>query len=165
MTRRRRPLNDPVSRLATDEGQLFASILETLPQRELDAVCMAFGITTDTPMSVWEIGKVYDIRNREVVRILDRALRMLRHPSRSAVLRVLEEGKAVDVIDVWRMPKTSAVEMNASQAADIIWCGHCRERQFASHNPSTGGGRPRKYCSNRCRQAAYRTRRTRPDSP
>ncbi|MDP9848146.1 sigma factor-like helix-turn-helix DNA-binding protein [Streptosporangium lutulentum] len=165
MTRRRRTINDPVSRLALDEGPLLASLLETLPQRELDAVCMAFGITTDPPMSLREIGRLYGVSNNEIWRILKKAFDTLSHPSRSSVLRVMEEGEAVDIIDVWRMPKTSAVGVTVPQATDIIWCSHCRERRFASANLAFGGGRPRKYCSNRCRQAAYRARRTRADSP
>ncbi|MFD7978762.1 hypothetical protein [Streptomyces sp. NPDC059071] len=82
----------------------------------------------------------------------------LRHPSRSQALTDIlgdtVEGALVidtglrDLIHSWRLGEMFAT-----------LCGQCGCPIEATGSPYGNAGRPRRYCSNACRQAAYRARR------
>ena len=61
--------------------------LDTLPEREGNVVRMYFGIGEKTPLSLHEIGDVYDITKERVRQIKEKGLRTLRHRSRSKSLQ------------------------------------------------------------------------------
>lgn len=61
--------------------------LETLPQREGDVVRMYFGIGERNPLSLVEIGELFDLTRERVRQIKEKAIRKLRHKSRNKVLR------------------------------------------------------------------------------
>ena len=63
------------------------SVLETLSEREAGVVSMRFGLTDGQPKTLDEIGKVYGVTRERIRQIEAKALRKLRHPSRSEVLR------------------------------------------------------------------------------
>ncbi|WP_396635976.1 RNA polymerase sigma factor RpoD/SigA [Maribacter sp. R77961] len=61
--------------------------LDTLPDREQDIVRLYFGIGERHPMSLNEIGEIFDLTRERVRQIKEKALRLLRNKSRNKVLR------------------------------------------------------------------------------
>ncbi|KAB2879549.1 sigma-70 family RNA polymerase sigma factor [bacterium] len=61
--------------------------LETLSAREAEVVKLYFGLETDHPMTLEEIGERFNLTRERVRQIKEKAIRRLRHASRSNVLR------------------------------------------------------------------------------
>jgi RNA polymerase primary sigma factor len=61
--------------------------LETLSAREAEVVKLYFGLDTDHPLTLEEIGERFDLTRERVRQIKEKAIRRLRHASRSNVLR------------------------------------------------------------------------------
>ena len=61
--------------------------LETLPDRERDVVRLYFGIGERNPLSLVEIGEIFDITRERVRQIKEKGIRLLRSKSRNKVLR------------------------------------------------------------------------------
>lgn len=61
--------------------------LETLPQKESDVLKLYFGLGGNLPLSLNEIGEVYDLTRERVRQIKEKAIRRLKHTSRNKVLR------------------------------------------------------------------------------
>lgn len=61
--------------------------LATLPEKEALVIRLYFGLGNDRPITLEEIGKKMDITRERVRQIKEKALRRLRHRSRSAKLR------------------------------------------------------------------------------
>lgn len=79
---------------ATAEGlrEAILEILETLTPREAKVLRMRFGIEMNTDHTLEEVGKQFDVTRERIRQIEAKALRKLRHPSRSEKLRsFLEE--------------------------------------------------------------------------
>jgi len=74
---------------ATSEGLREATleILETLTPREAKVLRMRFGIEMNTDHTLEEVGKQFDVTRERIRQIEAKALRKLRHPSRSEKLR------------------------------------------------------------------------------
>ncbi len=74
---------------ATKEGLSEATgvILETLTPREAKVLRMRFGIEMNTDHTLEEVGKQFDVTRERIRQIEAKALRKLRHPSRSEQLR------------------------------------------------------------------------------
>ncbi len=74
---------------ATGSGLKFATseILETLTPREAKVLRMRFGIGMNTDHTLEEVGKQFDVTRERIRQIEAKALRKLRHPSRSEHLR------------------------------------------------------------------------------
>lgn len=74
---------------ATAEGLREATleILETLTPREAKVLRMRFGIEMNTDHTLEEVGKQFDVTRERIRQIEAKALRKLRHPSRSEKLR------------------------------------------------------------------------------
>lgn len=62
-------------------------ILETLTAREAKVLRMRFGIDMNTDHTLEEVGKQFDVTRERIRQIEAKALRKLRHPSRSEQLR------------------------------------------------------------------------------
>jgi len=62
-------------------------VLETLPRKERDVVQLYFGIGERNPMSLVEIGELFDLTRERVRQIKEKGIRKLRLKSRSKVLR------------------------------------------------------------------------------
>ena len=90
-------LGDFIEDLATMEpsdAALYASlrevtkeILESLTPREAKVLRMRFGIEMNTDHTLEEVGKQFDVTRERIRQIEAKALRKLRHPSRSERLR------------------------------------------------------------------------------
>jgi len=61
--------------------------LSTLTQREADVVKLYFGLDLETPLTLEEIGEKFQLTRERVRQIKEKALRRLRHASRSKPLR------------------------------------------------------------------------------
>jgi RNA polymerase primary sigma factor len=74
---------------ATSSGLKYATseILETLTPREAKVLRMRFGIGMNTDHTLEEVGKQFDVTRERIRQIEAKALRKLRHPSRSEHLR------------------------------------------------------------------------------
>lgn len=79
---------------ATAEGlrESILEILETLTPREAKVLRMRFGIEMNTDHTLEEVGKQFDVTRERIRQIEAKALRKLRHPSRSEKLRSFLEG-------------------------------------------------------------------------
>ncbi|GAA5008752.1 RNA polymerase sigma factor RpoD [Acinetobacter puyangensis] len=74
---------------ATSEGLREATreVLENLTEREAKVLKMRFGIDMPTDHTLEEVGKQFDVTRERIRQIEAKALRKLRHPSRSEHLR------------------------------------------------------------------------------
>ncbi len=67
-------------------------ILDTLTTREAKVLRMRFGIEMNTDHTLEEVGKQFDVTRERIRQIEAKALRKLRHPSRSDKLRSFVDG-------------------------------------------------------------------------
>ena len=74
---------------ATIEGLKEATyeVLSSLTPREAKVLRMRFGIDMNTDHTLEEVGKQFDVTRERIRQIEAKALRKLRHPNRSEVLR------------------------------------------------------------------------------
>ena len=68
-------------------------MLDTLTPREAKVLRMRFGIEMNTDHTLEEVGKQFDVTRERIRQIEAKALRKLRHPSRSEKLRSFLEGE------------------------------------------------------------------------
>jgi RNA polymerase primary sigma factor len=61
--------------------------LSTLTQREADVIGLYFGLNGEHPMTLEEIGERFDLTRERVRQIKEKAIRRLRHTSRSKALK------------------------------------------------------------------------------
>ena len=61
--------------------------LETLTPREADVVRLYFGLTNQHAMTLEEIGETFDLTRERVRQIKEKAIRRLKHTSRSKILK------------------------------------------------------------------------------
>ena len=61
--------------------------LETLTPREADVVRLYFGLGAQHPMTLEEIGETFDLTRERVRQIKEKAIRRLKHTSRSKILK------------------------------------------------------------------------------
>ncbi|MDO4878617.1 MAG: RNA polymerase sigma factor RpoD [Neisseria sp.] len=76
--------------------EVTADVLESLTPREAKVLRMRFGIDMNTDHTLEEVGKQFDVTRERIRQIEAKALRKLRHPTRSDRLRSFldsEEGK------------------------------------------------------------------------
>lgn len=81
-------MDSPVD-MATTEGlkKSTLEILESLTPREAKVLRMRFGIDMNTDHTLEEVGKQFDVTRERIRQIEAKALRKLRHPTRSDKLR------------------------------------------------------------------------------
>jgi RNA polymerase primary sigma factor len=81
---------------ATAEGlsEATQSVLGSLTPREAKVLRMRFGIDMNTDHTLEEVGKQFDVTRERIRQIEAKALRKLRHPSRSEGLRSFIEGES-----------------------------------------------------------------------
>ncbi len=91
---------EDVSTIAPSDAAVNASlrdvckdILDTLTPREAKVLRMRFGIEMNTDHTLEEVGKQFDVTRERIRQIEAKALRKLRHPSRSEKLRSFLEGE------------------------------------------------------------------------
>jgi len=85
--------------LSPSDAALYASlrevtkeILDSLTPREAKVLRMRFGIEMNTDHTLEEVGKQFDVTRERIRQIEAKALRKLRHPSRSEKLRSFLDG-------------------------------------------------------------------------
>ena len=61
--------------------------LETLTPREADVIRLSFGLSGKHPMTLEEIGETFDLTRERVRQIKEKAIRRLKHTSRSKILK------------------------------------------------------------------------------
>ncbi len=91
---------EDVGTLTPDDAAVYASlsnvtseILEGLTPREAKVLRMRFGIEMNTDHTLEEVGKQFDVTRERIRQIEAKALRKLRHPTRSERLKSFLEGK------------------------------------------------------------------------
>ena len=91
---------EDVGTLTPDDAAIYASlrnvtsdILEGLTPREAKVLRMRFGIEMNTDHTLEEVGKQFDVTRERIRQIEAKALRKLRHPTRSDRLKSFLEGK------------------------------------------------------------------------
>ena len=65
----------------------LAQVMETLTPREAKVLRLRFGLEDGRAHTLEEVGKEFDVTRERVRQIESKALRKLRHPSRSKILR------------------------------------------------------------------------------
>jgi len=85
---------EDTSTMAPGDAAVYASlanvtkeVLDTLTQREAKVLRMRFGIEMNTDHTLEEVGKQFDVTRERIRQIEAKALRKLRHPSRSERLK------------------------------------------------------------------------------
>ena len=91
---------EDVGTLTPDDAAVYASlrnvtseILEGLTPREAKVLRMRFGIEMNTDHTLEEVGKQFDVTRERIRQIEAKALRKLRHPTRSERLKSFLEAK------------------------------------------------------------------------
>jgi RNA polymerase primary sigma factor len=81
---------------ATNESlkEIVLEMLESLTPREAKVLRMRFGIDMNTDHTLEEVGKQFDVTRERIRQIEAKALRKLRHPTRSEKLRSFIEGES-----------------------------------------------------------------------
>ncbi len=89
------------STMAPSDAAVYASlrdvtkdVLDTLTPREAKVLRMRFGIEMNTDHTLEEVGKQFDVTRERIRQIEAKALRKLRHPSRSERLRSFLDNEA-----------------------------------------------------------------------
>jgi len=70
----------------------MASMLKTLSPREERIIRMRFGFEDGNQRTLEEVGQVFAVTRERIRQIEAKALRKLRHPSRSSHVRAFAEG-------------------------------------------------------------------------
>src|SRR3989339_1522785 len=78
------PSNSATSFLRRGEVE---KVLDTLTPREADIIRLRYGIGVGYPRTLEEVGKIFGVTRERVRQIEAKAIRKLRHPSRSKMLR------------------------------------------------------------------------------
>ncbi|MBW7858216.1 MAG: RNA polymerase sigma factor RpoD, partial [Leptonema sp. (in: Bacteria)] len=78
------PLNQTANKLLADQ---IRSVLNTLPAREQKVLKMRFGLEDGYTHTLEEVGYVFQVTRERIRQIEAKALRRLRHPSRSKKLK------------------------------------------------------------------------------
>jgi RNA polymerase primary sigma factor len=73
--------------LAEDQSVTLEIVLSTLPQKEADIVRYRFGLMDGTARTLEEVGQIYNLSRERIRQLEAKALRKLRHPSRSKILK------------------------------------------------------------------------------
>ena len=80
--------------ITPETGLLYESLrkeidraISTLTQREADVVKLYFGLNAQHPMTLEEIGERFDLTRERVRQIKEKAIRRLKHTSRSKILK------------------------------------------------------------------------------
>lgn len=67
--------------------QEVAEVLATLSEREAKIISLRFGIDSGYPRTLEEVGKMFNVTRERVRQIEAKAIRKLRHPSRTKMLK------------------------------------------------------------------------------
>ena len=83
----------PVEEIYHEEiNKTIFDVLSTLEEREKEVIIMRFGLIDNKPKTLEEIGKQFDLTRERIRQIEEKALRKLRNPIRSGILKTVFEG-------------------------------------------------------------------------
>ena len=82
-----RALSPLASAIQEDNKNMLLDVLETLSPREKEVMVLRFGLEDDQPKTLEEIGSVFGVTRERIRQIEAKALRKLRNPIRSKMLR------------------------------------------------------------------------------
>ncbi|MGW2183653.1 sigma factor-like helix-turn-helix DNA-binding protein [Streptomyces sp. NPDC001732] len=108
-------------------------------------------------LSMQEAARRLGVTEEQARELLYKALSRLRHPSSAHRLREEVDGDFVARSRELRRWADAAVQ------AIVVTCT-CGRKFLPENIFMTTGGRPKRYCSNACKQAAYRARKKQRDS-
>ncbi|MCP2245171.1 Sigma-70, region 4 [Lentzea aerocolonigenes] len=169
MTRRQLGFLDPTGKRGGADAyvRLLRAVLGTLSAREAGVITYRFGLLDGRPRTLDEIGRIYGIDRTRARFIESKVMSKLRHPSRSMVLRDFLDGEFVELPEPVRAELLGALN---TEPGPLV---HCDRHGWSESGPDVSRcvgcpcalaaqqyGRRRKYCSDACRQAAYRRRRS-----
>lgn len=81
-------LQNPIGNILLEEQkENFKNVLDTLTQRESDILQYRYGLKTDEPKTLEEIGHIYGLTKERIRQIESAALRKLRQPVRVKILK------------------------------------------------------------------------------
>ncbi|MGA4803611.1 hypothetical protein [Streptomyces lavendulocolor] len=125
------------------------------PVNVRDAAALLAVVVFGTPDE--QIAKALGMGKAQVSRAIRRTAEMLRHPSSLAALKAhLDDiGAEAVLVDTSLRDFIKTLKMEEWTAPT---CGQCGTKYAARPRLYSRAGRPRRYCSNACRQKAYRAR-------
>ena len=68
-------------------GRVQSVAVRLIVEREREIIVLFFGLSTNHPLSLEEIGEKFNLTRERVRQIKDKALQRLRHTSRSKILK------------------------------------------------------------------------------
>ena len=80
-------VNPATAYLEVEKQGIIENVLNTLPEREADILRYRFGIKTNKPQTLEEVGKIYGLTKERIRQIEAKALQKLRQPSRAKKLK------------------------------------------------------------------------------
>ena len=80
-------VNPVTAYLEVEKQGIIENVLNTLPEREADILRYRFGIKTNKPQTLEEVGKIYGLTKERIRQIEAKALQKLRQPSRAKKLK------------------------------------------------------------------------------
>ena len=78
--------------MSTDAREVSVELLRTLTPREERVIKMRFGLEDGSEHTLEEVGQSFQVTRERIRQIEAKALRKLRHPSRSRKLKAFVEG-------------------------------------------------------------------------
>lgn len=73
--------------IADDQAAILDLVLSTLPQKEADIIRYRFGLMDGNAKTLEEVGQIYNLSRERIRQLEAKALRKLRHPVRSKILK------------------------------------------------------------------------------
>jgi len=81
-------MNDVEINVASESlSEDLSSTLKTIPPRQREVICMYYGIMGYPKMTLEEVGEYFELTRERVRQIKDAAIKVLRHRSRSKILK------------------------------------------------------------------------------
>ena len=147
---------DTNSQLPLDEiihmnsREITAEVLQTLTPREEKVLRLRFGLQDGTEHTLEEVGQEFNVTRERIRQIEAKALRKLRHPSRSKKLRPLYDET---VPDTPPRPRLNVVKINVGKPRPFIPPLPARAGLIAVESDSTEGhntpqGTPKEWGKN-----------------
>ncbi|MEU7206107.1 hypothetical protein [Streptomyces sp. NPDC045470] len=151
--KRRRTYRDTTPERASLSN--FGTVLNTITDRREIAVAV---LIVEVGLSLPEAARRLRLTEPDAQRLFSAAFARLRHPSRSQLIAGELDGDFVTRSAELRRWVESAAETL------LVVCPSCLRRFLPESILLVTGGRPQRYCSNACRQRAYRRRRKEPSA-
>jgi hypothetical protein len=148
--RRRTTHRDP-----TADRARISNIVELLTELPEERVIVLLA-TTVYGLTEAETAQHFGIPLERVKGIQWQTVSRLRHPSRPGTMDLITELEGV--VPTSAEFRVMLRQLGLAELDAPSLCAHCRRPAVLPRLSRSSGGRPRKFCSDACRQAAYRVR-------